>query len=115
MKKYEIITFGSASEDVFVFSKKFLNKKLCFPLGDKIEMDKIIIRTGGGGVNTATTFALQGLNTAYCGSVGKDYAGFSILLDLKRFSISTEFLESLDKKITNHSVIFSKQIGRAHV
>jgi len=72
-------------------------------------MDKIIIRTGGGGVNTATTFALQGLNTAYCGSVGKDYAGFSILLDLKRFSISTEFLESLDKKITNHSVIFSKR------
>ncbi len=109
MNKYDIITFGSASEDVFVFSKEFFNKKLCFPLGDKIEMDKIIIRSGGGGVNTATTFAMQGLKTAYCGSVGKDYVGFSILLDLKKFQISTEFLESLDKKITNHSVILSKQ------
>jgi len=109
MNKYDIITFGSASEDVFVFSKEFFNKKLCFPLGDKIEMDKIIIRSGGGGVNTAATFAMQGLKTAYCGSVGKDYAGFSILLDLKKFQISTEFLESLDKKITNHSVILSKQ------
>jgi ribokinase len=109
MNKYDIITFGSASEDVFVFSKDFFNKKLCFPLGDKIEMDKIIIRAGGGGVNTAATFAMQGLKTAYCGSVGKDYAGFSILLDLKRFRVSTEFLESLDKKTTNHSVILSKQ------
>ena len=109
MQKYDIITFGSASEDVFVFSKEFFNKKLCFPLGDKIEMDKIIIRTGGGGVNTAATFALQGLKTAYCGSVGKDYAGFSILLDLKKFRISTEFLSSLEKKTTNHSVILSKQ------
>ena len=109
MNKYDIITFGSASEDVFVFSKEFFNKKLCFPLGDKIEMDKIMIKIGGGGVNTATTLALQGLRTAYCGSVGEDYAGFSILLDLKKNHISTKFLKSLDKKTSNHSVILSKK------
>ena len=109
MKKYDIITFGSASEDVFVFSKEFFDKNLCFPIGDKIEMDKIIIRFGGGGVNAATTFALQGTRVAYCGSVGKDNAGLAIILDLKKFRISTKFLESLDKKTTNHSVILSKQ------
>ncbi|MBU3918441.1 carbohydrate kinase family protein, partial [Patescibacteria group bacterium] len=81
----------------------------CFPLGDKIEMDKILIRTGGGGTNAAATFANQGIETAYCGSVGKDYAGFSILLDLKRFGISAEFLSSLKDKTTNHSIILSKK------
>jgi len=109
MNKYDIITFGSASEDVFVFSKEFFNKNLCFPLGDKIEMDKILIRAGGGGVNAAATLALQGLKTAYCGSVGNDHAGLSILNDLKKFGVSTEFLKCLDKKTTNHSVILSKK------
>lgn len=109
MQKYDVITFGSASEDIFVFSKEFFNKKLCFPIGDKIEMDKIIIRTGGGGINAATTFALQGIKTAYCGSAGKDYAGSLILLDLERDRISTEFLSLLDKRTTNHSVVISKK------
>jgi len=77
-------------------------------------MDKIIIRTGGGGTNAAATFAKQGLKTAFYGSVGQDYAGFSMLLDLKKFSVSTEFLSSLKGKTTNHSVILSKQEkGRA--
>ncbi|MBU1045723.1 carbohydrate kinase family protein [Patescibacteria group bacterium] len=107
--KYDVITFGSASEDIFVFSKEFFDRKLCFPLGDKIEMDELIIRTGGGGTNAAATFAQQGLKTAFCGSVGKDYAGFSVLLDLKRYKISTEFLSSLTGKTTNHSVILSKR------
>jgi len=107
--KYKVITFGSASEDIFVFSKEFFDKKLCFPLGDKIEMDKIFTRTGGGGTNAAATFAKQGLKTAYCGSIGKDYAGSSILLDLKRFGISAKFLSFLKDKTTNHSIILSKK------
>jgi len=109
MNKYDVITFGSASEDIFIFSKEFFDKKFCFPLGDKIEVEKLVIRTGGGGTNAAATFALQDLKTAFCGSVGKDYAGFSVLLDLRRYKISTEFLSSLAGKTTNHSVILSKK------
>ncbi|MBU3964657.1 carbohydrate kinase family protein [Patescibacteria group bacterium] len=109
MQKYDVITFGSASEDIFVFSKEFFDRKFCFPLGDKMDVENLIIRTGGGGTNTAATFALQGLKVAFCGSVGKDYAGFSVLLDLKKRKISTEFLNSLNNKTTNHSVILSKK------
>ena len=109
MDKYDIITFGSASKDLFLFSKEFSKKNFCFAIDDKIEADDIIIHSGGGGTNVATTFSLQGLKTAYYGSVGKDYAGFSILLDLKRFGISTEFLNSLKNKTTNHSVILSQK------
>lgn len=109
MKKFDVITFGSASEDIFITSKNFFQKKLCFPLGEKIEIDQIFIRTGGGGTNTATAFSLQGLKTAYCGSVGKDFAGFLILMDLKRFGIETKFVETKKDKTTNHSVILSKK------
>lgn len=113
MKKFDIITFGSASEDIFISSKEFFKKKLCFPIGEKIEIDQILIRTGGGGTNTAVTFSLQGFKTAYCGCVGKDYAGFLVLMDLKRFGIATDFVETLKNKTTNHSVILSeKEKGR---
>ena len=113
MKKFDIITFGSASEDIFITSKDFFKKRLCFPVGEKIEIDQILIRTGGGGTNTAATFSLQGFNTAYCGCIGKDYAGFLILMDLKRFGINTNFVETLKNKTTNHSVILSeKEKGR---
>jgi len=113
MKKFDIITFGSASEDIFITSKGFFKKRLCFPVGEKIEIDQILIRTGGGGTNTAATFSLQGFKTAYCGCVGKDYAGFLVLMDLKRFGIKADFVEALQNKTTNHSVILSeKEKGR---
>jgi len=113
MKKFDIITFGSASEDIFISSKEFFKKKLCFPIGEKIEIDKILIKTGGGGTNTAATFSLQGFKTAYCGCVGKDYAGFLVLMDLKRFGICADFVETFENKTTNHSVILSeKEKGR---
>lgn len=113
MKKFDIITFGSASEDIFITSKDFFKKDLKFSIGDKTDIDEIYIRTGGGGTNTATTFALQGFKTAFCGSVGKDYAGFLILMDLKRFKIATNFVHSFENKTTNHSVILSeKEKGR---
>jgi len=113
MKKFDIITFGSASEDIFITSKDFFQRNLCFPVGEKIEIDKILIRSGGGGTNTAATFSLQGFKTAYCGCVGKDYAGFLVLMDLKRFGVCADFVETFENKTTNHSVILSeKEKGR---
>ncbi len=111
--KYDVITFGSASEDIFVFSEDFFKKKLCFPLNEKLEMDNILTRTGGGGTNAAATFALQGLKTAYCGSIGTDWAGQQIMEDLKKFNVSQNLLSRLPDKKTNCSVILSKkQEGR---
>ncbi len=109
MNKYDVVTFGSASKDLFLFSKEFSKKSFCFQDDEKTEIDDLFVHTGGGGTNVAGTFALQGLKTAYCGSVGKDYAGFSILLELKMFGIKTEFLNSIQGKATNYSVILSQK------
>ena len=86
----DIVTFGSASWDVFLKSKsisvakskKFVSGEgICFNLGSKIEMDSICFNSGGGGTNAAATFVNQGFKTAYIGMVGQDLAGEEIIKD----------------------------------
>lgn len=111
---FDIITFGSASQDVFLKVKNlkakeekriFDGKDICFSLGAKIPVKKIEFSTGGGGTNVAVTFANQGFRVAYCGMVGRDSAGRAIERELKARGISTQFLFSTSKKPTNFSII----------
>jgi sugar/nucleoside kinase (ribokinase family) len=118
-KEFDIITFGSASQDITVKSKEFKVLKenngfatgegLCLPFGSKIEIEDIVFSSGGGGTNTAATFAKQGLKTAFCGAIGADQAGLDIIRDLRNFKIDTRFLVKKKEKQTNHSVIISNQ------
>src|SRR3989344_3290502 len=71
--KYDVITIGSASRDVFLNSSEFkildnnessTGQMMGLPLGSKMEIKKIVFATGGSGTNTAVTFARQGLKTA---------------------------------------------------
>lgn len=113
MIKYDIITFGSASEDILIFSDDFFKKEIRLLLGDKVDIDGMFVKSGGGGTNAAATFSLQGFRTAFCGSVGNDCASFLIMLDLKRFNINTEHVGILKNMPTNRSVILSgKKMGR---
>lgn len=113
--KYDVITFGSASRDIFLraeqfsvgdFKKDNIEKEILLPFGHKVEIKEIHFYSGGGGTNTAATFSSQGLKTAYCGVVGKDLEGETILRELKKRGIKT-FILKTDKKPTNVSVIFS--------
>ncbi len=81
---FDVITFGSATRDLFLKSKDFKILKsnkfitgqgLCFNLGSKIYLDDLFFATGGGGTNTAATFVRQGFKTAYVGIVGRDAGG----------------------------------------
>lgn len=113
---FDIITFGSATRDLFLRSKKFkivgekkfiTGKGLCLSLGSKIDVKDMVFSVGGGGTNTAVTFTKQGLKTAYCGMVGKDAAGDDVIKELKKFNIDTNLLLRTSRKPTNHSVILS--------
>ena len=115
---FDIITFGSATKDVFLRSKENVvlesdkfptGKGVCFSLGSKIKTDEVYITTGGGGTNTAATFAKQGFNVAYCGKVGRDEAGEGVLKDLEHYKVNTDLVSSTDEKPTNHSVIIDVQ------
>jgi len=116
-KMYDIITFGSAAQDIHVKSKAFKILKdekdfatgegICLSLGSKIEVEDIIFATGGGGTNTAATFAKQGFKTAYCGAIGADVSGLEIIRELKHLRIDTRFVVKKKEKHTNHSVVIS--------
>lgn len=111
---FDIITFGSASQDVYLKSKAFLpvagkifttGKGICLPLGSKIEVENIFFTSGGGGTNTAATFAHQGFKVAYCGMVGQDNFGHLIIKELKRINISTDLIKQTKNKPTTLSLI----------
>lgn len=115
---YDIITFGSATWDIFMRTKKFrvvknknftTGKGLCLGLGSKIEVEDINFSSGGGGTNTAAGFARQGFKTAYCGMVGGDLGGKMIIEELKKFNVSTAFVLKTKIKPTNHSVVLNPE------
>ncbi|MCF7835972.1 MAG: carbohydrate kinase family protein [Candidatus Marinimicrobia bacterium] len=121
--KYDIITLGSATQDVFMSSKdfkeidsdKFVTKKgLCVPMGSKMFMDDIFFAMGGTGTNTAVTFAKQGLKTAHLGAVGKDVSGDAVKKELSKHGVSLDFLRETDEYPTAYSVILSLTgVGRS--
>ena len=112
---FDIITFGSATRDVFIKSKKFKTLKhkefitgqgLCFNLGSKIYLDDVFFATGGGGTNTAATFTKQGFKTAYVGRVGNDPGGVAIKEELDKMGIR-HFISDDKERKTNYAIILS--------
>jgi len=113
---FDIITFGSATQDIFLQPKSFKiikeekfisGKGLCLSLGSKIQVKDIHFLSGGGGTNTAVAFAKQGFKTAFCGMIGNDAAGQEVKEELKKNGVNTELVKKTNKKPTNHSVILS--------
>jgi len=112
---FDIITFGSATWDIFLKIDKantLKNDKLpsgigvTFDLGAKIDINEMYFSFGGGGMNTAFTFKKQGFNVAYCGSVGDDIPGKEIIAEMEKNGIGTEFVQK-NEAPTNNSVILN--------
>ncbi|OGM92478.1 hypothetical protein A2372_00330 [Candidatus Wolfebacteria bacterium RIFOXYB1_FULL_54_12] len=122
---YDIITIGTATQDVLIKSPLFANvydpkhlKKLgfldgnatCFMPGAKVEIDKPIFATGGGATNTAVTFARMGLKPAIIGKIGADDGGERVLAECKAEGITSRIIT--DKKLsTAYSVILVPLAG----
>ncbi len=111
---FDIITFGSATQDIYLKSQKFLpvstkefatGKGICLPLGSKIEVEDIFFTSGGGGTNTAATFANQGFKVAYCGMVGDDNLGELVINEIKQWGIDTSLVKKTPKMPTNIAVL----------
>ncbi len=115
--KYDVITFGAASQDIFLQSEQFKKVSdptqftsgagICFNLGSKINVRDVMFFSGGGGSNTAVSFANQGLKVAYCGSLNKDSTGKDILKELKKKGVKTNLVVFKTEHPTNTSVVLS--------
>lgn len=85
---YDIVTIGSATIDYLADSDSELiridtrttsESLIAFPLGGKILVSELNTTTGGGGTNTAVSFARLGLKTGWLGKLGDDPAADFIL------------------------------------
>lgn len=114
---FDIITFGSATYDIYLKSPKFApfsakgfvaGQGMCLPAGSKIEVEGVSIFSGGGGTNAAATFKNQGFKTAYCGMVGDDFCGDLVMQDLKKRGIDVSLMKKTQEKATNLSVFLTQ-------
>lgn len=117
---YDIVSIGSATQDVFlsadgfqvVKSKQFsVGRGLCLPFGSKVQVRKIVFTSGGCGTNAAVTFARQGYTTACVGVIGKDVNGTAILEELRREKIDAKYFQVHDDDITAYSVVLVSEGG----
>jgi ribokinase len=117
---FDVITFGSATQDIYLKSKKFspianktsnTGQSICLPAATKMKIDDIAFSTGGGGTNAAATFVRQGLKAAYCGLVGDDHFGELAIEEMGKLKIDTSLIKKTNEKPTNISVILSHTDG----
>ncbi len=119
----DIITIGSAIQDVFIKTKRFEilenevfgddEKGICLPLGSKVPIEKLVFASGGAGTNTAVTFARFGLSVSFLGKIGQDFRGEEIKKELKKENVATSLIIESKDYPTAYSVILSTyQQGR---
>ena len=104
---FDIISVGSATRDVLIES----DQGTSFKLGDKIEIKKMVVTTGGGGTNYAVTFARQGLKTACIGVIGNDANGRDLITELESEGVDTSMFEKHSTDMTAYSVILVDPSG----
>lgn len=116
--KYDVVTFGSATVDIFTQPEKERSVKLCvgdhceeliaYTSGSKILIREPVFEIGGGGTNTAACFTNLGCKVAYCGGVGKDQEGERVLGWLENNNI--DFVGVRTEETTNTSIILDSHL-----
>jgi len=118
---HDIIAVGSATEDVFVNldqtqilrweDKQGSRDFLALDYGAKIPVDELMIDTGGGATNTATTFARMGMKIAALCKVGQDGPGDEVVKRLAQEGVDTSLFICSDQYSTGFSVIITGFTG----
>lgn len=97
-----IVTIGSAVQDIYMidrddFEAVELDEGLSIfgkmAIGSKVDIDKVSYEVGGGGANTAVTFARNGHETIFMGNLSHDAAGDAVLECLDRENIDSSYVE----------------------
>lgn len=108
-----IVSLGSALQDIYLVDHDDLvptsigdaaifGKVL---VGSKVDIDRISYEVGGGGVNSAITFARHGHEAIFMGNVSRDPAGAAIIRVLDREGVDSSYVKFLERKTTGTSVV----------
>ncbi|MBR2855502.1 carbohydrate kinase family protein [Candidatus Saccharibacteria bacterium] len=108
-----IASLGSALQDVYLIDHDDLvptaigdaaifGKVL---VGSKVDIDKVSYEVGGGGLNSAITFARHGHEAIFMGNIARDPAGMAIIKVMDREGIDSSYVRFLERRATGTSVI----------
>ncbi len=108
----KIVSLGSALEDLYLvdrddFKASKVGQSSIFgkiEIGSKVDIDNIRYEIGGGGTNSAVTFARYGHDVIFLGNLGQDAAGEAVLAVLDKESVDTSYIQTV-KGNTGCSVI----------
>ncbi|MGC8698687.1 MAG: carbohydrate kinase family protein [Candidatus Acidifodinimicrobium sp.] len=118
MEKFDVVTVGSATKDIFLFNKQASLKQginshfLEVPLDRKVEINKISEFTGGSATNAAATFANFKKKVGVISKIGNDANSDFILKDLKMRGISEELIVRSEGE-AQFSVVVVSNVGKA--
>lgn len=120
MNKYDVVTIGSAVLDIFMKSDKFKVVQsadipggiaMCEVYGGKMEVEEVLIVSGGGATNTAVSFSRKELKTAVVAEMGNDPQSLLVHRDLEADSVDTRFLVQEPAETTAVSVVLISADG----
>ena len=108
-----IVSLGSALQDIYLVdrddfvSSNYKGQSIFgqLEIGSKVDIDKISFEVGGGGTNSATTFARHGHEAIFIGNISRDPAGEAILQTLDDEGIDSSYVGFSTKLNTGCSII----------
>ena len=124
MANFDVITVGAATLDIVMRSDKFQvihndeipgGMALCQIYGRKTEVEDVTITSGGGGTNTAVSFAKKELKTACIAEMGNDPAALIVYDDLHKAGVETRFLVQEQDETTAVSAILVPKDGQRSI
>ena len=105
-----VLVVGELNLDVI------LNQISGFPiLGQEIIADDLNITLGSSSAIFASNIAALGINTSFCGMIGKDAFGRIILEQLKNKNVNTSLITESEKYQTGMTVVLNYGQDRANV
>jgi len=122
MKRFDVITIGSATRDSLAFvpdalvlknPKKDIKRKklLAFEYGAKIYIKDVFQSLGGGAANTAVCFSRLGFRAATIAYIGDDDNGQAVINGLNKEKVATSLIKKQPGVLTAFSLIMVTQGG----
>jgi len=120
MSNYDVVTIGAAILDIFMKSEKFKVVQsgdipggiaMCEVYGGKMEVEEVIIASGGGATNCAVSLAKKELKTAVIAEMGNDPQALLVHKNLEEVGVDTRFLVQEQDETTAVSVILIADDG----
>jgi ribokinase len=113
-----LLCIGKSTQDVFLKAASafmpYEDKGVVYerlPLGSKLDLDDVIMSTGGNVTNAAVTFARQGLHAKYAWVLGTDMVSEGILRELDDEGVDTGPVVQKDGYFASYSTILLATTG----